>query len=223
MSIASEITRLQGVKSDILQAIRNKGVFVPVGSALDDCPDLIGNIAGLAGADENYVDYDSKYPWFYTPNFNLTDARIIEENIVCKATSFATGLSYHQCGGQWYTGTSSYFNGVAVYISENQVEFDYATATYEYEATAYYDFSKWIRKNIIYDKDSGVTTCKIYYDDVLICTHLINTSNILFANNIPYCIGGTRFNSRTTNTFKGLIDFKKSNIRIDGITIWGGA
>jgi hypothetical protein len=44
MSIASEITRLQGVKADILQAIADKGVTVPVGSALDDCPALIASI-----------------------------------------------------------------------------------------------------------------------------------------------------------------------------------
>lgn len=44
MSIASEISRLQGVKSDILQAISDKGVTVPVGSALDDCPALIASI-----------------------------------------------------------------------------------------------------------------------------------------------------------------------------------
>lgn len=46
MSIASEITRLQGVKSNILQAISDKGVTVPAGSALDDCPALIGDISG---------------------------------------------------------------------------------------------------------------------------------------------------------------------------------
>lgn len=46
MSIASEITRLQGVKSDILQAISDKGVTVPAGSALDDCPGLIASISG---------------------------------------------------------------------------------------------------------------------------------------------------------------------------------
>jgi uncharacterized protein (TIGR02145 family) len=46
MSIASEITRLQGVKSDILTAIADKGVTVPVGSALADCPDLIASITG---------------------------------------------------------------------------------------------------------------------------------------------------------------------------------
>jgi len=46
MSIASEITRLQGVKSDILQAISDKGVEVPSGSMLADCPDLIVSISG---------------------------------------------------------------------------------------------------------------------------------------------------------------------------------
>lgn len=49
MSIASEITRLQGVKSDILQAISDKGVVVPAGSALDDCPGLIASISGGGG------------------------------------------------------------------------------------------------------------------------------------------------------------------------------
>jgi hypothetical protein len=44
MSVASEITRLQGVKANILTAICNKGIFIPVGSVLDDCPDLISGI-----------------------------------------------------------------------------------------------------------------------------------------------------------------------------------
>lgn len=56
MSIASEITRLQGVKSDILQAIADKGVTVPAGSALDDCPALIADIPSGGGPDlpDNY-------------------------------------------------------------------------------------------------------------------------------------------------------------------------
>lgn len=45
MSIASEITRLQGVKADILQAISDKGVEVPQASALGDCAGLIQSIA----------------------------------------------------------------------------------------------------------------------------------------------------------------------------------
>lgn len=49
MSIASEITRLQGVKSDILRAIADKGVEVPSGSRLADCPGLIASISGGGG------------------------------------------------------------------------------------------------------------------------------------------------------------------------------
>lgn len=49
MSIASEITRLQGVKTNILQAIRDKGVEVPSGSMLADCPNLIASISGGGG------------------------------------------------------------------------------------------------------------------------------------------------------------------------------
>lgn len=66
MSIASEITRLQGVKSDILTAISNKGVTVPAGSALDDCPGLIGDIGKIenitiAGTTYPVVKIDEKY------------------------------------------------------------------------------------------------------------------------------------------------------------------
>lgn len=49
MSIASEITRLYGVRGDILQAIADKGVTVPSGSKLDNCPDLIAAITGGGG------------------------------------------------------------------------------------------------------------------------------------------------------------------------------
>lgn len=63
MSIASEITRLQGVKADILTAIADKGVTVPAGSALDDCPSLIGdieqggggNVITIGGEDYGFV------------------------------------------------------------------------------------------------------------------------------------------------------------------------
>lgn len=46
MSIESEITRLQSVKSNILHAIADKGVEVPSGSMLADCPELIASISG---------------------------------------------------------------------------------------------------------------------------------------------------------------------------------
>lgn len=49
MSISSEITRLQGVKADIISAIRDKGVDVPSGTMLGECPSLIDTISGGGG------------------------------------------------------------------------------------------------------------------------------------------------------------------------------
>ena len=46
MSIQSEITRLQGVKADILSSIEAKNVIVPTGAMLADCPGLIAEITG---------------------------------------------------------------------------------------------------------------------------------------------------------------------------------
>lgn len=46
MSIASEITRLQCVKNDIIVAIADKGVDVPSGTMLDQCAGLIELISG---------------------------------------------------------------------------------------------------------------------------------------------------------------------------------
>ena len=59
MSIASEITRLYGVRSDIFTAITNKGVTVPSGSQLDDAPDLIDSISGGGGGGAYTIDYIS--------------------------------------------------------------------------------------------------------------------------------------------------------------------
>lgn len=49
MSIASEIQRLQGVRTNIFDAITNKGVTVPSGAKLADCPELISLISGGGG------------------------------------------------------------------------------------------------------------------------------------------------------------------------------
>lgn len=54
MSIASEITRLQGVKANILQAIADKGVEVPSGSKLANCPNLIASISGGGGGESSF-------------------------------------------------------------------------------------------------------------------------------------------------------------------------
>lgn len=49
MTVASEIARIQGVKANILDAIAAKGVTVPSGAKLADCPNLISSISGGGG------------------------------------------------------------------------------------------------------------------------------------------------------------------------------
>lgn len=49
MSIADQVQRLNGVKADIIEAIKGKGVDVPSGTMLDECPGLISSISGGGG------------------------------------------------------------------------------------------------------------------------------------------------------------------------------
>jgi uncharacterized protein (TIGR02145 family) len=94
MSIASEISRLQGVKSDILTAIADKGVTVPTGSALDDCPDLIASISGGGGG----VPYLKNI-------MPTTGVKVVDEN----------GYIGGDFLGVYYPGTN-YYNNFAVVI-----------------------------------------------------------------------------------------------------------
>lgn len=55
MSIASEITRLQEAKRDILSAIAEKGVEVPEGTKLDQVPSLISSISGSGSFSESDI------------------------------------------------------------------------------------------------------------------------------------------------------------------------
>ena len=55
MSIASEIQRLQGVRTDIFDAITDKGVTVPSGAMLADCPNLIAAISGGGGFEADNI------------------------------------------------------------------------------------------------------------------------------------------------------------------------
>lgn len=55
MSIADQITRLQGVKADIINAIKDKGVDVPDNESLSDAPNLISSISSSSGVDVTYA------------------------------------------------------------------------------------------------------------------------------------------------------------------------
>lgn len=59
MSIASEIQRLSGVRSDIFTSITNKGVDVPATATLSSCPTLIDSIPTGGGGPATSMINDS--------------------------------------------------------------------------------------------------------------------------------------------------------------------
>lgn len=217
MSIASEITRLQGVKTDILQAIRDKGVTVPAGSALDDCPALIRQVAGVGGI--GHRSGITKYGWFFTDEFDLSSSNKIEENIVCKADSFNSGVQFHICGGQWYSGSSTFY-GITVYIFADEIEYDDKDGIEYHFNDIPYSFTNWIRKNIVYDKIAGTIYVKIYYDDSLVLNEQLSINLAQFPSLAPYHIGGNRKSDDITS-FSGDINFSKSYIKLDDVLVWG--
>lgn len=56
MSIASEIERLSGVRSDIFTSIENKGVTVPESATFSSCPDLIDQIQDGGGEPSSFIN-----------------------------------------------------------------------------------------------------------------------------------------------------------------------
>lgn len=121
MSIASEITRLYGVRSDIFTAITNKGVTVPSDSQLDDAPTLIASISGGGGGGAYTLDYTNpnQYCSFVsnpncarsgatiTPVFTLTNNYVLDNltlngnniqgnSFTMPATDSIVGMVVHQ-------------------------------------------------------------------------------------------------------------------------------
>lgn len=138
MSIASEITRLQGVKSDILTAIAAKGVSVPSGAMLDDCPELIAAISGGGGitvdslvrivpinklvvVDENgYIGYDltafiSPNPYNYNYySFAILSTEDFSQAGLGKVTIYTPSIDC--IGGRTYRTTTI---GNQIWLAEN--------------------------------------------------------------------------------------------------------
>lgn len=136
MSIASEITRLQGVKSDILQAISDKGVTVPAGSALDDCPALIASIPtgpGEIPSDYTQVRYlevigEGTDPCFWNLNQTMKFSDKVQIDIDFKLSEdFTTGN--HAFTFLYISSFTEYFfsniSGVSSSELGQGVKFDY--------------------------------------------------------------------------------------------------
>lgn len=120
MSIASEITRLYGVRSDIFTSLTAKGVSVPASAVLDDVPDMIDSISAGGGAytidytnPNEYCTFKSGNPncarsgATITPTYQLTNSYVLDNltlngnniqgsSFSMPATDSVVGMVVHQ-------------------------------------------------------------------------------------------------------------------------------
>lgn len=105
MSIQSEITRLQGVKSSILHALEDMHVIVPSNTMLDECPNLIksirtseefniSNIVPIIPQSKIYVVDDNGYIGIDITKYFEYSVNVIYYNFAI----LATGNDYSQKG-----------------------------------------------------------------------------------------------------------------------------
>ena len=99
MSIASEITRLQGAKSSIKSAIEAKGVTVPSNALIDSFATYIAQISGGGSTSTTYNTYSPKYNSDNTASNNTYYSRFFAtpSSFKCYAAStkyFRTNRTY---------------------------------------------------------------------------------------------------------------------------------
>lgn len=234
MSIASEITRLQGVKSDILQAIRDKGVVVPAGSALDDCPGLIDSISGqidlskfvfsltldqmfTSVGDLKWKSLSSSTGWFMTPSFDIANATMIEEQWIFAVDAFEMIENGSIGMGEWYNNDDSYKVELSIYIYSNNVIVTYGnpivTETFNINYTLGTEVK--VRKTI----NETTANIKIWYGDVLVVDFSVARSSLILGN-YEFHVGGLR-KFFSNYGLKGEMDLKNSYIKLDGVLVWG--
>ena len=105
MSIQSEITRIAGAKSDIADAIEEKGVTVPSGSTIDDMAELILQIS--SGSDVTIIETPDSHGGTV---LEITGGIDLSNDTVT-ASKLVSGYTAHDSSGTAITGT---FAGVDV-------------------------------------------------------------------------------------------------------------
>lgn len=102
MSIASEIQRLSGVRSDIFTSITNKGVTVPVTATLSSCPTLIDSITAGGGVPNCIINSAYTAQGIGTTTIPFTATQIA--NVVYSPSAFNLPFSSNYFGegeGGW--------------------------------------------------------------------------------------------------------------------------
>ena len=111
MSISSEITRLESAKSDIITAITNKGVNVPVGIKMDNVSVFIDTIETGENLDDVIAEQDSA--------ITAQDTLIASIQAALEGKALGSGGSVETCTVTLYTDGSP---EVSAYYSDGTSE-----------------------------------------------------------------------------------------------------
>jgi hypothetical protein len=233
MSIASEITRLQGVKADILTAIGNKGVTVPVGSALDDCPGLIGEISAsnidklsilsLTDNIENgrCTNTSTNQGIFLIPEIAYDSYDIIERNFRFVIDAF-NQYDNRAFPGEYWTGSLSIYNPFYTSYEPNRCGIGTSSADIEIIGESF-SVGDEIEEKVIIDNANSILKWKVVRNGVEVINKTYQNQTILIGTRRFYVFGlrfsnpapAAGYNSRCTFIFDG------SYIKGDGNLIWG--
>lgn len=194
MSIASEITRLQGAKADIKTAIQNKGVTVPSNALLDDFDTYIAQISsgGVTG-----LVYETGT---YTPSADIARPEISFTN---QHTTSPIFIAFFDTTGT-YDGTT-YSNFTWTYVDSYKIWNNgyspsseltyYGLVCYVYRTSNSTSLTSTY-KNFEYNSDNSkddTTSCAKYY-----------ATNTSFK---PYTLATTRY-WRAGRTYKWIAVWK---------------
>ncbi len=153
MSIASEISRLQSAKADIIDAIEDKGVTVPSGSTLDDFADLVEAIQTGGGGGGKYIEgsytpaaatktfavsvnFQPKYAYAFVTNWReLTHTSWLTGSVVGALNgSYQRGRLLTRINSGTYGSTGNVLNDTFFTYSNGILTFDTASNSYIFPA-----------------------------------------------------------------------------------------
>lgn len=235
MSIASEITRLQGVKSDILQAISDKGVTVPAGSALADCPNLISGIPtsdvnklSILSLTDNIVNgmvtnTSSNQGVFLIPQIDYDSYGVWERNFrfIINAFNQYDNRAYP---GEFFTGNISIANPFGTSYSPVACAIGTSAGDIELIQGMTFQVGDEIEENIVVDNTNDVLQWKVIRNGVEVVNRTYNNI-VISVGSRRFYVFGLRFTSPTPPApgynSKCTFVFDRSYIKGDGDVLWG--
>lgn len=156
----------------------------------------------------------NRFPWFNTPSFNLVDCDEIEEKWEFTVKDFYTD-GFSICNGQWFTGSISFWRGIAIYISTSQISF--AVGSTEHLVNQSYTPNDKVVLNIKTDINNAIA--KVYYDDVLVQEYTANRSDLNLTNDMYFRVGGLRYDNDAC--LSGTMNLSNCFIKLNGVLAWG--